>query len=48
MRVQKTYSFNHEVVEAFDKEVSSQSRSRLIEAMMIEFLVKYSRKPNTK
>jgi hypothetical protein len=47
MKVQKTYSLNFEVVKAFDEEVDDQTRSRLIEALMIEFLVKYSRKRNT-
>jgi len=47
MKVQKTYSLNIEVVKAFDEEVDDQTRSRLIEALMIEFLVKYSREKNT-
>lgn len=37
------YSINVEVLEAFNEEVEDQTRSRLIEALMIEFLVKYSR-----
>ena len=43
LRVQKTYSLEYEVVKAFDEEVDDQTRSRLIEALMIQFLVKYSR-----
>lgn len=43
MKVQKTYSLNVEVVKAFDEEVDDQTRSRLIEALMINWLVKYSR-----
>lgn len=43
MKVQKTYSLNIEVVKAFDEEVDDQTRSRLIEALMIQFLVEYSR-----
>lgn len=38
------YSINVEVLKAFNEEVEDQTRSRLIEALMIEFLVKYSRK----
>lgn len=47
MKVQKTYSLNIEVVKAFDEEVDDQTRSRLIEALIIEFLVKYSREKKT-
>jgi len=43
MKVQKTYSLNIEVVKAFDEEVDDQTRSRLIEALMVNWLVKYSR-----
>ena len=46
MKVQKTYSLNIEVVKAFDEEVDDQTRSRLIEALMIQFLVEYSRPRN--
>ena len=45
MKVQKTYSLNIEVVKAFDEEVDDQTRSRLIEALMIQFLVEHSRDP---
>jgi hypothetical protein len=38
-----TYSLNVEVVKAFNEEVDDQTRSRLIEALMIKFLVDYSR-----
>jgi hypothetical protein len=37
------YSINVEVLKAFNGEVADQTRSRLIEALMIEFLVKYTR-----
>lgn len=37
------YSINVEVLKAFNDEVEDQTRSRLIEALMIEFLIKYSR-----
>ncbi len=37
------YSINVEVLKAFNDEVDGQTRSRLIEALMIQFLVKYSR-----
>lgn len=43
MKTQKTYSLNTEVVRAFDEEVDDQTRSRLIEALMVNWLVKYSR-----
>ena len=43
MKVIKNYSLNVEVVKAFDEEVSDQTRSRLIEALMIKFLVEYTR-----
>tara|TARA_B110001454_G_scaffold14566_1_gene13136 strand:+ start:709 stop:906 length:198 start_codon:yes stop_codon:yes gene_type:complete len=43
LKVVKNYSLNIEVVKAFDKEVSDQTRSRLIEALMIKFLVEYTR-----
>ena len=43
MKVVKNYSLNIEVVKAFDAEVSDQTRSRLIEALMIKFLVEYTR-----
>uniref|UniRef100_A0AAT9JA85 ORF20 n=1 Tax=Nitrosopumilaceae spindle-shaped virus TaxID=3065433 RepID=A0AAT9JA85_9VIRU len=43
MKVVKNYSLNVEVVKAFDEEVSDQTRSRLIEALMIKFLVEYTR-----
>ena len=37
------YSINVEVLKAFNEEVLDQTRSRLIEALMIEFLVKHTR-----
>ena len=37
------YSINVEVLKAFNEEVADQTRSRLIEALMIEFLIKYTR-----
>jgi hypothetical protein len=43
LKVVKNYSLNIEVVKAFDEEVSDQTRSRLIEALMIKFLVEYTR-----
>lgn len=43
MKCNKTYSLNVEVVKAFEEEVDDQTRSRLIEALMIQFLVDYSR-----
>jgi hypothetical protein len=43
LRVQKTYSLEYEVVKAFDDEVDDQTRSRLIEALMINWLVKYTK-----
>jgi len=43
LKVVKNYSLNIEVVKAFDAEVGDQTRSRLIEALMIKFLVEYTR-----
>jgi len=43
LKVVKNYSLNEEVVKAFDEEVDDQTRSRLIEALMIKFLVEYTR-----
>jgi len=43
LKVVKNYSLNVEVVKAFDAEVDDQTRSRLIEALMIKFLVEYTR-----
>jgi hypothetical protein len=43
MKVVKNYSLNIEVVKAFDAEVDNQTRSRLIEALMIQFLVEHTR-----
>ena len=40
------YSINVKVLEEFNDEVKDQTRSRLIEALMIEFLVKYTRDDN--
>ena len=36
------YSINVKVLEAFNLEVKDQTRSRLVEALMIDFLVHYS------
>ena len=43
MKTNCTYSLNVEVVKAFNEEVDDQTRSRLIEALMIQFLVEHSR-----
>lgn len=37
------YSINVEVLKAFNEEVADQTRSRLIEALMIEFLINHTR-----
>ena len=47
LKVVKNYSLNIEVVKAFDAEVGDQTRSRLIEALMIKFLVEYTRGEDT-
>jgi len=47
LKVVKNYSLNIEVVKAFDAEVDDQTRSRLIEALMIKFLVEYTRGEDT-
>ncbi len=43
MKAIQNYSINVEVLKEFNDEVEDQTRSRLIEALMIEFLVKHSR-----
>ncbi len=43
MKAIQNYSINVEVLKEFNDEVDDQTRSRLIEALMINWLVKYSR-----
>jgi len=43
MKAIQNYSINVEVLKEFNDEVDDQTRSRMIEALMIQFLVKYSR-----
>lgn len=43
MKCNKTYSLNVEVVKAFEEEVDKGQWGRVIEAMMIQFLIKYAR-----
>lgn len=43
MKSNVTYSINVKVLQEFNEEVEDQTRSRLIEALMIEFLIKYTR-----
>lgn len=40
MQCNKTYSLNVEVVKAFEEEVEDQQRSRVLEALMIKFLIR--------
>lgn len=40
MQCNKTYSLNVEVVKAFEEEVEDQQRSRVLEALIIKFLIK--------
>ena len=40
MRVHKTYSINSVVVKEFEEAVPITQRSRVLDALMIEFLVK--------
>lgn len=40
MKCNKTYSLNVEVVKEFEKEVPDQQRSCVLEALMIQFLIK--------
>lgn len=42
MKVTNNYTINVKVLEEFNVEVKPQTRSRLIEALMIEFLIKYT------
>ena len=43
MKSTQNYSINVKVLEAFNEEVDSGHRSEIIEALIIEFLVKYTR-----
>ena len=43
-----TYSINVKVLEEFNLEVKDQTRSRLIEALMIKFLIDYSKSKKEK
>lgn len=47
MQVNRTISLNVKVVEEFEREVDSGDRSRIIEAMMIRFLMEYSKEDIT-
>jgi hypothetical protein len=40
MRVHKTYSINIEVVKAFEEIVENNQRSRVLDALMLEYLIK--------
>jgi hypothetical protein len=39
MRVNKTYSLNLEVIQEFEKSVPKDSRSRVLDVLMIKFLM---------
>jgi len=43
VKVHKTYSLNIKVVEAFEEELGESNKSNLLEALMIEYLIKYTR-----
>lgn len=43
MKSIQNYSINVKVLEEFNREVDSGKRSEVVEAMIIHFLVKYSR-----
>ena len=47
MQIPKTLSLNIKVVEEFEREVAPGDRSRIIEAMMIRFLMEYSKEDVT-
>jgi len=40
MRIHKTYSINIEVVKAFEEIVENTQRSRVLDALMLEYLIK--------
>lgn len=40
MRIHKTYSINSEVVKEFELEVEKNQRSRVLDALIIEYLIK--------
>lgn len=44
MKTHVTFSLNTKVVEEFNLEVEQGARSELLEALIIKFLVDYSRK----
>jgi|TARA_B110000495_G_scaffold172204_1_gene160965 hypothetical protein len=43
VKITTNYTINLEVLQAFNAEVASQTRSRLIEALMIQFLAENTR-----
>ena len=43
MKSTQNYSINVKVLEAFNEEVDSGHRSEIVEALIVEFLVKYTR-----
>lgn len=43
MKSTQNYSINVKVLEAFNEEVDSGHRSEIIEALIVEFLVKHTR-----
>lgn len=43
MKCNKTYSLNVRVVEEFEREMGDANKSELLEALMIKFLIDYSR-----
>jgi len=43
MKSTQNYSINVKVLEAFNEEVETGHRSEIIEALIVEFLVRYTR-----
>jgi hypothetical protein len=43
MKSTQNYSINVKVLEAFNEEVDTGHRSEIIEALIVEFLVRYTR-----
>ena len=39
MRIHKTYSLNHEVIKEFEKQVPKKDRSRVLDVLMIKYMI---------
>lgn len=46
VKINKTYSLNMVVIQELEKEFPDLNKSRLLEALIIEYLMKYDRESN--